>query len=148
MLLLDPQSYGTTKYPLSVCFSVRHFFVCPWFVSLELFSRTAQRNFLIFFHKTRISSNLKSDKVRSFWKEEQTNKLVHHKNRFERFSKFYEKLTCEIFMIFCMKLQQKVLKLILSYSLEENLIQSFQAKMGSKWAQKWSFSSFMKDEFI
>ena len=39
-------------------------------------------------------------------------------------------------MIFCMKLQQKVLKLILSYSLEENLIQSFQAKMGSKWAQK------------
>ena len=141
MLLFDPQSDGTTKYPWSVCFSVRYFFVCLWFVSLELFSRTAQRNFLIFFHKTRISSNLKSDKVRSFWKEEQTNKLVHHKNRFERFSKFYEKLTCEIFMIFCMKLQQQVLKLIKLFSWGKSNAE-FSSKNGFKMGTKMKFFKF------
>ena len=139
MLLLDPQSDGTTKYPLSVCFSVRHFFACPWFVSLELLSRTA-----FFFIKQGYRLTQKVTKSNFFEKKNKlTNSFIilRDQSRFKRFYKFYEKLTCEIFMIFYMKLQQQVLKLIKLFSWGKSNSE-FSTKNGFKMGTKMKFFKF------
>ena len=137
---------GPTKWWYYEISLVRLFFRASFFcLSMIRFSgaflQNGSKKFSDFFHKTRISSNLKSDKVRSFWKEKQTNKLVHHQNRFKTFSKFYEKLTCEIFMIFCTKLQQQVLKLIKLFSWGKSNSE-FSSKNGFKMGAKMKFFKF------
>ena len=74
---------GPTKLWYYEISFVRLFFRASFFcLSMIRFSgaflQNGSKKFSDFFHKTRISSNLKSDKVRFFWKEKQTKKLVHH----------------------------------------------------------------------
>ena len=67
--------------------------------------------------------------------------ILRDQNRFKRFSKFYEKLTCEIFMIFCVKLQQQVLKLIKLFSWGKSNSE-FSSKNGFKMGTKMKFFKF------
>ena len=140
---------GPTKLWYYEISFVRLFFRASFFcLSMIRFSgaflQNGSKKFSDFFHKTRISSNLKSDKVRFFWKENKLRNsfiILRDQNRFKRFSKFYEKLTCEIFMIFCVKLQQQVLKLIKLFSWGKSNSE-FSSKNGFKMGTKMKFFKF------